>query len=114
VTSYSERFRGSDDLEQQLAERRVFVDRLVDLMIGWLRSEMDKAPDVARVEAFLDESLRQDLRNAAVYAWMQPVIQVETDGDSSEIEHRLWLYLQERDYWRPADLPRLDDCRDDA
>ncbi len=105
VTSYHERFRGSDDLEQQLEERRVFVDRLVDLMIGWLRSEMDKAPDSARVEAFLDESLRQDLRNVAVYAWMQPVIEAQTDGDSSDMEHRLWQYLQERDYWRPADLP---------
>jgi predicted amidohydrolase len=105
VTSYSERFRGSDNLEQQLAERRVFVDRLVDLMIGWLRSEMDKAPDLARVEAFLDESLRQDLRNVAVYAWIHPVIEAQTDVDASEIEHRLWQYLQERDYWRPADLP---------
>ena len=108
VTSYGERFRGSDDLEQQLADRRVSVDRLVDLTIGWLHSEMGDDPDFARIKDFLDDTLRHDLKNVAVYAWTHQVTQPYRGGDQDlhESIHRLWKYFEQRDYLRPSDLPR--------
>jgi hypothetical protein len=106
VTSYSERFRGSDDLEQQLVERRAAVDRFIDLAIGWLRSEMGDAPEFARVEPFLNETLRHDLKNIAVYAWTHQLVEPYRDGAPQEFMHRMWQYCEERDYLRRNDLPR--------
>ena len=49
VIGYSERFRGSDDLQQQLADRHVALDRSIDLTIAWFRSEMKGDPHLAHV-----------------------------------------------------------------
>ncbi|MCL4204710.1 MAG: hypothetical protein KJ000_19655 [Pirellulaceae bacterium] len=106
VTRYSERFRGSDDLEQQLGDRRARVDRLVDLAIGWLKSQMGEAPESVRIEQFLNENLRHDLKNLAVYAWTHQVVEPYRDGNPQEFLHRVWQYMEERDYLQPNDVPR--------
>ncbi|TVS20092.1 MAG: hypothetical protein EA424_05685 [Planctomycetaceae bacterium] len=107
VTGYSERFRGSDDLQQQLADRQVALDRLVDLTIAWFRSEMKGDPHQDRVEQFLDEELRRDLKNLAIYVWMQGVVADEPDAGAEEVAFRLLQYFEQRGYWGPTDLPRL-------
>jgi hypothetical protein len=107
VTGYSERFRGSDDLQQQLADRHVAVDRLIELAGAWLRCEMNGDPHLARVEEFLNEELRRDLKNLAVSMWLYQQIEAQSDDASEELAYRLWQYFQERSYWRPADLPRF-------
>lgn len=59
---YSERFRGDDDLTAQLERRNAAADQLVDLLIGWSRSEIGNDPDFAKLHNLLDEHLRQDLK----------------------------------------------------
>jgi hypothetical protein len=105
VTGYSERFRGSDDLQQQLADRHAAVDRSIDLTIAWFRSEMKGDPHLARVEKFLNEELRRDLTNAGIYLWMHGVVADQPDAGAEEIAFRLLQYFEQRGYWRPIDLP---------
>lgn len=107
VTSYSERFRGSDDLQQQLVDRHVALDRLIDLTIAWFRSEMNGDPHQDRVERFLDEELRRDLKNVVVYVWLHGEVADLPDAGAEEVGFRLLQYFKERGYWRPTDLPRL-------
>ncbi len=106
VIGYSERFRGSDDLQQQLANRHVAVNRSIDLTIAWFRSEMKGDPHLARVEQFLNEELRRDLKNVVIYVWMHGGVADEPDAGAEEIAFRLLQYFEQRGYWRPIDLPR--------
>lgn len=107
VIGYSERFRGSDDLQQELADRHVALDRLVDLTIAWFRSEMKGDPHLERVEQFLDEELRRDLKSVVVYVWLHAGLADQPDAGAEEVGFRLLQYFKERGYWRPKDLPRL-------
>ncbi len=106
VIGYSERFRGSDDLHQELTDRHVALDRLIDLTIAWFRYEMEGDPHQDRVEQFLDEELRHDLKNLVIYVWMHTIVADRPDAGAEEIGFRLLQFFEERDYWHPADLPR--------
>lgn len=107
VTFYDERFRGSADLEQQLADRRAAVDELIDLAIGWLRSEMGNDEDFGKLETMLDQRLRHDLKNMATYAWTGAALSQFHEGDSREMAYRAWQYACEQDYFRVSELPTL-------
>ncbi len=106
VTGYSERFRGSDDLQQQLADRHVALDRLVDLTIAWFRSEMKGDPHLERVEQFLDEELRHDLKSLVIFVWVRAGPADQANVGAEEVGFRLLQYFEQRGYWRTADLPR--------
>jgi hypothetical protein len=104
---YVERFRGNDDLESQLAERREAADRLADLLVGWLRSEL--GDDAARgcMKQFLDHDLRRDLKNLGLYEWTAEARKGHDNDPGSEFLARLALYLAERGYFAPRDVPLL-------
>lgn len=114
VTGYSERFRGSDDLQQELADRHVALDRLVDLTIAWFRSEMKGDPHLDRVEQFLDEELRHDLKSLVIYVWLRAGRADQPDVGAKEVGFRLLQYFEQRGYWRPTDLPRWLNAIDSA
>lgn len=67
---YWERFRGTTDPDGEYYDRRAAVDRLVDLVVGWLDERLQDAPHQAAVHRFLDRDFRQDARNVALYCWL--------------------------------------------
>ena len=100
--TYVERFRGDDDLEGELTARRVAADQLADLTLGWLEVEFGEEPKYPRLKRFVDEDLRKDLKNLAVYCWSLQSDGITEDTPQGSLE-RLWLYLHERDYLSLAD-----------
>ncbi len=90
---YVERFRGSDDLEAELNRRRKAVDTVTDLTLGWLRSELGDQATFEQLEAFVDNQVRNDLKNLTVYSW-----RLQEESENGAVLERLWLYLRERDY----------------
>lgn len=104
TTLYLERFRGSDDFYTQLESRRKSVDKFVDHLIAWIEKE---AKDFDRVQQFkntVDTTLRKDLQNTSIYFWHMQTAPSATNGDSLE---RLALYLMERGWFTPEQLPEL-------
>jgi len=107
IVIYAERFRGNDDLAAQLARRHAAADQLVDLLIGWFRSEIGKEPDFARLHEFLDTNLRQDLKNMALYIWTGDAVARCGGNAEGEFAARALQYLRERGYVSAKDLPHL-------
>jgi len=107
---YMERFRGNDDLSGQLIRSFKAADRLTDMLLGWLRSEI--APygtlnKYGRLMQFIDTKLRRDIKNLSVYMWTGKIRQAwETDG-REDLAVRVLLYFCEREYLRPEQLPVL-------
>ena len=107
TSSYIERFRGNDDLEAGLAKRRAAADKLTELTIGWVQSEMGQGPEVDRLKKFLDKDLRQDLKNIAIYGWAAEAADNYKPDLEAEFVLRIAHYLYERGYLSPQDVPKL-------
>ncbi len=107
TSCYIERFRGNDDLEAELATRRAAADKLADLAIGWFESELGQEPGFDRLKTFLDNDLRRDLKNLAVYGWTAEAVQGYKSETEAEFLVRVAHYLCDRGYLSPQDLPRL-------
>lgn len=99
---YSERFRGTDDLVAQLEDVNEGIDRLTDLIAGWLASELGDDPDALVLARFVRERVRPDLKNLYLYVHMSSML-----GDAETAYARAIQYLEEREYFRPAELPRI-------
>ena len=114
---YVERFRGNDDLAGEITNRFHAADKITDLVIGWTRTEFSQEPGYEKLRKFLDEDMRQDLKNAALYAWMSG-----TDGlsetNTGEFTFRFSQYLYEHGYFTLSDardVPLLlEDEEDDS
>jgi len=106
VWSYTERFRGSDDLEAELAKRREAVDTLADLTLGWLRKQFGNEANFPRLERFVDRIVRHDLKNVAVHVWVQENSGTEESVQGGFVE-RLWLFGRERDYLTLHDVAAI-------
>ena len=104
--AYVERFRGNDDLEAELARRRVAANQLTDLLLGWAEAELGSDPSFDRLRKFLDEDLRRDLKNLGLYLWSGDVAS-RYRPDSQEFIVRIGQYLYERGYLARNDLPAL-------
>jgi len=104
---YAERFRGDDDLAAELARRSAAADQLVDLMIGWARSEIGETADFAKLRDFLDTDLRQDLKNIAIYLWTDSAVGDVKGAGDGEFAPRALQYLRERGYVSAKGLPFL-------
>ncbi|MHC4180564.1 MAG: hypothetical protein ACYSWU_23945, partial [Planctomycetota bacterium] len=107
ASAYIERFRGNDDLEASLAKRRAAADKLADLAIGWFESELGQEPNFDRLKKFLDEDLRQDLKNLAIHGWTAEAVDGYKSDTQAEFLLRVGHYLYERGYLSPKDLPGL-------
>jgi hypothetical protein len=107
TSSYVERFRGSDDLEAELSQRRAAADQLTDLAIGWLESELGQQPGFEQLKKFLDRDLRQDLKNLALYGWAGDAMKTQQSDLGTEFLLRAAQYLCERGYASPKDAPGL-------
>ena len=63
AAAYMERFGGNDNVAQQIKDRRQATNRLVDLGIGWLETELAGESKWAELHQFLDTQVRHDLEN---------------------------------------------------
>jgi hypothetical protein len=99
---YSERFRGSDDLEAGIDARKRAVNQLVDLTIGYFQSQMQWEWRFGRLKKFLDTDFRYDMQNLCLYFWT-----AELSDKTDEIIFRMVQYLAERGYFTPADGPEI-------
>lgn len=102
---YVERFRGNDDVETHIDERRRASDELTNLLMGWFQSELDRNPSFARIRTFLDRDFRHDLRNLSHYWAMARVSRQREASLHEEYWVRAAMYLVERDYFHLEDVP---------
>lgn len=113
---YVERFRGNDDLAGEITNRFHAADEITGLLIGWSGAEFGREPGYKNLRKFLDEDVRQDLKNATLYAWMGEVgTSSETNG---EFTVRIFQYLYEHGYLKLSDARDiyllLEDEEDDG
>ena len=104
TTAYIERFRGSDDFAEQLRLRRESVDVLVDHVVAWLKAETKGEvlhDDVVSLLNFAETQFRKDLHNVSIYLWHART------ADTGESLSRLGLYLLERGWIKPEQLPEF-------
>ncbi len=108
VSAYLERFRGNDDLLANIDQRGEAVDRLVDLMIDWLESELDGEAGFDKLRTFMDDHFRRDLKNISLYAWASE-IKCEDQETFNIVESpaRVTQYLIERSYFTLDELPEV-------
>ncbi|MEW6071313.1 MAG: hypothetical protein AB1726_01790 [Planctomycetota bacterium] len=103
---YAERIQGRLDGWEGIEEIARESDRAADQLGGWLRYAIGDAPEFPEIQGWIDEKLRRDLRNFALYAHLAG------GGNSPEEQVLPWLslaaqYAVERGYVDPHDLPRL-------
>ncbi len=104
---YVERFRGNDDLESRLAKRRQAADKSTDLLVGWLGAELGHDHNFPALKKFLAEDFRRDLTNLGLYQFAGDVTSECEKGSDNEFLVRAGLYLCERGYFSPKDIPIL-------
>ena len=112
---YVERFRGSDDVEMHIDDRRQAADALTDLLIGWLQREIGRDPNFGRVRRFLDRDFRHDLRNLSHYWAMVRTSSEKQAPLREEYWVRAAMYLVERGYFRLEEAPaaiRVEETND--
>lgn len=104
---YVERFRGNDDLDAQIYDKRQAADRLADLIVGWCDAEAGKSPESSSLRQFLHQDFRQDLRNLALYYWLSKASASRQPQDQRDrdLGVRLSQYLVERGYVSPVASP---------
>lgn len=107
--AYIERFRGDDDLENRMEQRRAAAALCSKWMLGWLKLHFGKEPGFDRLEAFMRERFQRDLLNVSLYVWEAQTSARGRDEQAnySELAVRCAQYLMERDYFQPHELPRL-------
>jgi hypothetical protein len=110
---YLERFGGGDDLAQQVGDRIAACSRLVDLLIGWLESELGREPGWKDLHEFLDGPVRRDVANLSLMVYgavaSANASPRKVDGDDAFLaaSTRLLQYAVERGYLEPKELPFL-------
>ena len=100
---YVERLRGKDTQALEIEEAFGQVNRLIDLLIDWLRIELGENPNFDKLRKFCDETLREDIKNLSLYSWVGGRV----SDDSDEAFARILLYLYERDYFTLDDISRF-------
>lgn len=104
---YLERFRGSDDLDARLYDKRDAADRLTDHVLRWFESQMADDRHWPALRQLLHQDFRQDVRNVALYWWTAQLQQAEDGQLPPTLWARLVQYALERDYLRLDEWPRL-------
>lgn len=107
--AYAERVRGNDDLAADLDARRAAVDRVVDILIGWLDGELKDDPIAPKLHALLDGPVRGDATNLALDYWSITAAlrsrSLDDQGVWDDLLFRSAQYLVERRYFTPEELP---------
>ena len=113
LTCYGERFRGTDNMADRVQKGLYSADWLVDRFVEWLEREFDGMPWWPAVHGLIDGELRSDVKNLVLFFWSQAwdnsSLNASDDGREKgvEIVARILLYLAERNYFQPEELPWL-------
>ncbi|MGH7146041.1 MAG: hypothetical protein ACREJ2_18165 [Planctomycetota bacterium] len=100
---YAEQFRGNDDPVQTLDPVMHSADGLADLLVGWFRTQ-PAGPDRDKLIGFADTTLRHDIKNLYLLAWMQNAAHFES---ANQFSARLMLFLCQHGYLPSASFPTL-------
>lgn len=103
LRAYTERFRGQDDLGEELDGRQRALDRLVELTLQIVDSQVGDDPIGPDLKKFVDGDLRRDARNLSLYLWSFGIIADYQERAGDELGVRIVQYLIERDYVRPQE-----------
>jgi len=114
---YVERLPGQDDQAGLCEEKLRAADKLTDLLIGWCEHELAGQDGYQELRAFLDGDLRRDLKNLALYAYIEEslgeILQRGKHDDQTMLV-RAGQYLVERGYFSIEEIPSLvrfaDEC----
>lgn len=111
---YMESIRGDDDLAGGIEKNFKGIDRYVDVLIGFAKSEFGKDPAYGRMDVFLDREFRKDVKNLQMLAWLACVQDSAIqDGQNRnqailmETAARAVEYLLDRGYFKPKNAPIL-------
>jgi hypothetical protein len=109
---YLERVRGSDDLVADLDARRAALNRIVDIIAGWLVDELKDDPVAPKLHALLDGPVRRDATNLLVDVWSTSAAHrnaslMSNNQAMSDLAARSIQYLIEHGYMTPDSAPRL-------
>jgi hypothetical protein len=102
ASTYTERFRGNDDINRHIEDFQTFVDKYVNFTINWLEFELGKDPNFGNLREFLDKDLRADAKNFGLYFWLGSVIEPYDSNAVEEMKLRTIHYLEERGYIAPG------------
>ncbi|MCP4375060.1 MAG: hypothetical protein GY794_02595 [bacterium] len=115
VSSYVERFRGNDQPGEVIETSLKAVDRITDILIGYLETQLGKETDFPKLRKFMDTKFRKDLKNISAYSYLAfntsrlNWIDVLKEGDHEVQTHETILraaaYLVERGYLETDELP---------
>ena len=118
LTRYVERFGESDDVARAHDERLKKLDRLTEIVMGWLDSELAGDTRYKGMRDKLADGLRSDARNLLLMHWTRLVIEqyVKDGGDKTtekpepgeREERRVQLFLADRGYFDMKDLPAME------
>jgi len=108
VYLYVERLGGRDSQALELQQALSSADRLVDILIDWLRMELGENPNFEKLRVFCDETFREDLKNISLYSWLYDRASDKPD----EVFIRVLLYLYERNYFTLDDVVRINSAID--
>ena len=111
---YSEQFRGSDEPARFFGEYFAWADQVVDILIGWLETELGDTAGWDEFETFLDTDIRSDLKDLGVYYYLganRPQMlweaEVEADPFVEQVFARVLQYLLTHDYFTVEQFPLL-------
>jgi hypothetical protein len=108
--TYSERFRGDDDLEAQSRRRAAAAQRLSELFLQWSQQEFGQAAGYEHLARFVRQRLQHDLCNLGHYAYLATSGASNGAADDHEAltaaAVRMAHYLLERRYLTLGELPQ--------
>ena len=105
---YVERFRGNDDPAGQLQKQARAIDKCVDHITGWSAQELGAKRGFDKLRVFLDQNLRQDLKNLGLHAVRGEVLSGASSKENQiEFGFRAALFLVERGYFETAQIPEI-------
>jgi hypothetical protein len=115
MSSYVERFRGNDRPGEVIETSLLAVDRITDLLIGYLETQLGKETEFPKLRKFMDTKFRKDLKNISVYSylafnpsklnWIDALKEGDHEIQTHEIALRAAAYIVERGYLEPDELP---------
>jgi hypothetical protein len=112
VTAYVERFRGSHDLIGEIEARRQAADQIIDLLVRWSETEFGQDPLFPKAKLILTTTVRQDLENLSCFVYFG-IGSEASENVMDAMVARVSLFLVERNYATPSDLPMLARAMDD-
>jgi hypothetical protein len=112
--AYSEQFRGEDKPSLFLEAYFEWSDQTVDILKGWLETELGETAGWEKFESFLDTHVRSDLKDMGVYYFIavnQLQVATGTEADeetlAEQLAFRMVQYFVAHDYITPEQVPGI-------